>query len=86
MKEIREEVLNPFPIEVLSQALYPFLKYSVAEPEEQSWMQKNWPLGPIDIPESVFAASGAGSRQRAGRARITPLPGTVPSGRRWDRG
>jgi hypothetical protein len=50
-REIREEVLNPFPIELLSQALYPFLKYTVAEPEEQRWMQENWPLGPIDIPD-----------------------------------
>ncbi len=50
-KEIREEVLNPFPIELLSQALYPFLKYAVAEPEEQRWMQEHWPLGPIDIPD-----------------------------------
>ena len=50
-KEIREEVLNPFPIELLSQALYPFLKYVVATPEEQVWMQDNWPLGPIDIPD-----------------------------------
>jgi hypothetical protein len=50
-KEIREEVLNPFPIELLSQALYPFLKYVVANPEQQSWMQDNWPLGPIDIPD-----------------------------------
>jgi len=50
-KEIREEVLNPFPIELLSQALYPFLKYTVATPEQQSWMQENWPLGPIDIPD-----------------------------------
>jgi len=50
-KEIREEVLNPFPIELLSQALYPFLKYTMASPEEQSWMQENWPLGPIDIPD-----------------------------------
>ncbi len=50
-KEIREEVLNPFPIELLSQALYPFLKYTVATQEQQSWMQENWPLGPIDIPD-----------------------------------
>jgi len=50
-KEIREEVLNPFPIELLSQALYPFLKYTMASLEQQSWMQKNWPLGPIDIPD-----------------------------------
>jgi hypothetical protein len=50
-KEIREEVLNPFPIELLSQALYPFLKYVVATPKQQSWMQDNWPLGPIDIPD-----------------------------------
>ena len=50
-KEIREEVLNPFPIELLSQALYPFLKYVLANPEEQNWMQDNWPLGPIDIPD-----------------------------------
>jgi len=50
-KEIREEVLNPFPIELLSQALYPFLKYTVTTPEEQAWMQENWPLGPIDIPD-----------------------------------
>lgn len=50
-KTIREEVLNPFPIELLSQALYPFLKYTVAEPEAQAWMQENWPLGPIDIPD-----------------------------------
>ncbi len=50
-KEIREEVLNPFPIELLSQALYPFLKYAVTNPEEQEWMQKHWPLGPIDIPD-----------------------------------
>ncbi|WP_455392307.1 hypothetical protein [[Eubacterium] cellulosolvens] len=50
-KEIREEVLNPFPIELLSQALYPFLKYVVANQVEQAWMQDNWPLGPIDIPD-----------------------------------
>jgi len=50
-REIREEVLNPFPVELLSQALYPFLKYTVATPEEQTWMQQNWPLGPIDIPD-----------------------------------
>jgi hypothetical protein len=50
-KTIREEVLNPFPIELLSQALYPFLKYTVADIEEQTWMQENWPLGPIDIPD-----------------------------------
>ena len=50
-KEIREGVLNPFPIELLSQALYPFLKYVVANPKEQAWMQDNWPLGPIDIPD-----------------------------------
>ena len=50
-KEIREEVLNPFPIELLSQALYPFLKYVVAKPKQQNWMQDNWPLGPIDIPD-----------------------------------
>jgi hypothetical protein len=50
-KEIREEVLNPFPIEVLSQALYPFLKYTVTTLEEQQWMQEMWPLGPIDIPD-----------------------------------
>jgi len=51
LKEIREEVLNPFPIELLSQALYPFLKYAMADPDEQAWMQENWPLGPIDIPD-----------------------------------
>jgi len=50
-KEIREEVLNPVPIEVLSQALYPYLKYAVADTDQQKWMQKNWPLGPIDIPD-----------------------------------
>ncbi len=50
-REIREEVLNPFPVELLSQALYPFLKYAVADPEQQTWMQQNWPLGPIDIPD-----------------------------------
>ena len=50
-KEIREEVLNPFPIELLSQALYPFLKYTVTNAEEQAWMQEHWPLGPIDIPD-----------------------------------
>lgn len=50
-KKIREEVLNPFPIELLSQALYPYLKYNVATTEEQTWMQENWPLGPIDIPD-----------------------------------
>lgn len=50
-KEIREEVLNPFPIELLSQALYPFLKYTVTTLEQRSWMQENWPLGPIDIPD-----------------------------------
>ncbi len=56
-KEIREEVLNPFPIELLSQALYPFLKYVVASPKEQSWMQDNWPLGPIDIPDIMAGLS-----------------------------
>ncbi|MGA1847943.1 MAG: hypothetical protein ACMUHB_01260 [Thermoplasmatota archaeon] len=50
-RTIREEVLNPFPIELLSQALYPFLKYTVADQDEQTWMQQNWPLGPIDIPD-----------------------------------
>jgi len=50
-REIREEVLNPFPIELLSQALYPFLKYVVSTPEQQKWMQKHWPMGPIDIPD-----------------------------------
>ncbi len=50
-KEVREEVLNPFPIELLSQALYPFLKYTVADESQQMWMQENWPLGPIDIPD-----------------------------------
>lgn len=50
-KQIREEVLNPFPIELLSQALYPYLKYNVATYDEQVWMQENWPLGPIDIPD-----------------------------------
>ncbi len=50
-REIREEVLNPFPIELLSQALYPFLKYAVADVDQQRWMQENWPLGPIDIPD-----------------------------------
>ena len=50
-KETREEVLNPFPIELLSQALYPYLKYAVADIQQQSWMQENWPLGPIDIPD-----------------------------------
>ena len=49
--EIREEILNPFPMELLSQALYPFLKYVVATEEEQQWMQKHWPMGPIDIPD-----------------------------------
>jgi len=49
--EIREEILNPFPMELLSQALYPFLKYVVSTPEEQQWMQKYWPMGPIDIPD-----------------------------------
>ena len=49
--QIREEVLNPFPIEVLSQALYPFLKYKIASEEEQQWMQHFWPMGPIDIPD-----------------------------------
>lgn len=47
--EMREEVLNPFPIEVLSQALYPYLKYKIATMEEQVWMQHHWPMGPIDI-------------------------------------
>jgi hypothetical protein len=50
-REIREEVLNPFPMELLSQALYPFLKYVVCTTEEQKWMQKHWPMGPIDIPD-----------------------------------
>lgn len=50
-KTIREEVLNPFPIELLSQALYPFLKYTVADQDQQTWMSQNWPLGPIDIPD-----------------------------------
>lgn len=50
-KQVREEVLNPFPIELLSQALYPYLKYNMATQEEQSWMQEHWPLGPIDIPD-----------------------------------
>jgi len=50
-KEIREEVLNPFPIEMLSQALYPFLKYIVSTEKQQEWMQEHWPMGPIDIPD-----------------------------------
>lgn len=49
--EIREEILNPFPMELLSQALYPFLKYVVSTEEQQRWMQKYWPMGPIDIPD-----------------------------------
>ncbi len=49
--QIREEVLNPFPIEVLSQALYPYLKYKIADEEQQQWMQHFWPMGPIDIPD-----------------------------------
>lgn len=56
-REIREEVLNPFPIEVLSQALYPFLKYVIATPEERGWMQRNWPMGPIDIPDIMAGVS-----------------------------
>ncbi len=55
--EIREEVLNPFPIEVLSQALYPFLKYKIASLEEQQWMQHYWPMGPIDIPDIMAGVS-----------------------------
>lgn len=49
--EIREEILNPFPVEMISQALYPFLKYVESTTEEQQWMQKQWPMGPIDIPD-----------------------------------
>jgi hypothetical protein len=56
--EIREEILNPFPMELLSQALYPFLKYVVSTEEEQQWMQKYWPMGPIDIPD-IMAGVGA---------------------------
>lgn len=58
-KEIREEVLNPFPIELLSQALYPFLKYNMANQKEQTWMQENWPLGPIDIPDIMAGLTPA---------------------------
>jgi hypothetical protein len=58
-KEIREEVLNPFPIEVLSQALYPFLKYVVCNQEEQEWMQEHWPMGPIDLPDIMAGVSPA---------------------------
>jgi hypothetical protein len=56
-REIREEVLNPFPIEVLSQALYPFLKYVVSTPKEQEWMQDHWPMGPIDLPDIMAGVS-----------------------------
>ncbi len=56
-REIREEVLNPFPMELLSQALYPFLKYVVSSTEEQKWMQENWPMGPIDIPDIMAGCS-----------------------------
>jgi hypothetical protein len=56
-REIREEVLNPFPIEVLSQALYPFLKYVVSTPSEQEWMQDHWPMGPIDLPDIMAGVS-----------------------------
>ncbi len=56
-REIREEVLNPFPLEVLSQALYPFLKYVVSTPEQQEWMQENWPMGPIDLPDIMAGVS-----------------------------
>lgn len=56
-KEIREEVLNPFPIELLSQALYPFLKYIVSTEKQQEWMQEHWPMGPIDIPDIMAGVS-----------------------------
>ena len=55
--EIREEILNPFPVEMISQALYPFLKYVESTPDEQQWMQKQWPMGPIDIPDIMAGVS-----------------------------
>jgi len=55
--EIREEILNPFPVEMISQALYPFLKYVESTTDEQQWMQKQWPMGPIDIPDIMAGIS-----------------------------
>ncbi|MCK4265712.1 MAG: hypothetical protein KAX31_00410, partial [Thermoplasmata archaeon] len=75
--EIREEVLNPFPIELLSQALYPFLKYTVSTQEEQQWMQKHWPMGPIDIPDIM---AGVNSE----RPVVLPHLWVDPSG--WETG
>ncbi len=75
--EIREEILNPFPMELLSQALYPFLKYVVATEEEQQWMQKYWPMGPIDIPDIM-----AGVQQD--RPVVTPHLWIDPNG--WGQG
>lgn len=75
--EIREELLNPFPMELLSQALYPFLKYVVSTEEEQQWMQKYWPMGPIDIPDIMAGV-------QADRPIVTPHLWIDPEG--WGTG
>jgi len=75
--EIREEILNPFPMELLSQALYPFLKYVVSTEEEQQWMQKYWPMGPIDIPDIMAGV-------HPDRPIVTPHLWIDPGG--WDTG
>ncbi|MDO9537811.1 MAG: hypothetical protein Q7J68_05795 [Thermoplasmata archaeon] len=71
--EIREEILNPFPMELLSQALYPFLKYVVSTEQEQKWMQKYWPMGPIDIPDIMAGV-------QADRPIVTPHLWIDPDG------
>jgi hypothetical protein len=76
-REIREEVLNPFPIELLSQALYPFLKYVVSTTEQQMWMQKHWPMGPIDIPDIMAGVAPA-------RPMVLPHLWIDPDG--WEEG
>lgn len=75
--EIREEILNPFPMELLSQALYPFLKYVVSTEQEQKWMQKYWPMGPIDIPDIMAGV-------QADRPLVTPHLWIDPEG--WGKG
>ena len=55
--EIRKELLNPFPLEILGATLHPYLRYHYSDPEEQAWMQENWPLGPVDIPDIMAGIS-----------------------------
>jgi len=55
--EIRHELLNPFPLEILGVTLHPYLRYHYSDPKEQAWMQDNWPLGPVDIPDIMAGIS-----------------------------